>query len=171
LRQIGIKVPGGALFQFITFRVLLAVLFSLVITMIFGKKLINYLLKKQVGETVRDLGLVGEQQKKGTPTMGGFIIILGILIPTLLLANLDKAYIRLMIFATLWLGMIGFIDDFRKLAKKRNLGLTAREKFSAQIVVALLAGPRRSRGEGQDFRLPAGRRGAVLLRATGDRQP
>src|SRR5882762_125743 len=87
LRQIGVKVPGGALFQFITFRVLLAVLFSLVITMLFGKRLINYLLKKQVGETVRDLGLAGEQQKKGTPTMGGFIIILAILIPTLLLAS------------------------------------------------------------------------------------
>src|ERR1700720_2703889 len=95
LRQIGIKVPGGTLFQFITFRVLLAVLFSLVITMIFGKKLINYLLKKQVGETVRDLGLAGEQQKKGTPTMGGFIIILAILVPNLLLPDLQKPYFRL----------------------------------------------------------------------------
>jgi phospho-N-acetylmuramoyl-pentapeptide-transferase len=119
LKQSGIKVPGGTLFQFITFRVLLAVLFSLVITMLFGKRMINLLLRKQVGESVRELGLAGEQQKKGTPTMGGFIIILAILIPTLLLADLDKAYIRLMIFSTLWLGMIGFIDDYLKLRAKR----------------------------------------------------
>ncbi len=119
LKQIGVKVPGGALFQFITFRVLLAVLLSLVITMLYGKRLINYLRAKQVGESVRDLGLAGEQQKKGTPTMGGLVIILAILIPTLLLANLNKAYIRLMIFSTLWMGMIGFIDDYLKLRAKR----------------------------------------------------
>ncbi|MDR3714993.1 MAG: phospho-N-acetylmuramoyl-pentapeptide-transferase [Puia sp.] len=119
LKQTGVKVPGGALFQFITFRVLLAVLLSLVITMLYGKRLINYLRARQVGESVRDLGLAGEQQKKGTPTMGGIIIILAILIPTLLLANLNKAYIRLMIFSTLWMGMIGFIDDYLKLRAKR----------------------------------------------------
>jgi phospho-N-acetylmuramoyl-pentapeptide-transferase len=119
LKQNGHRVPGGALFQFITFRVLLAVLFSLVITMLFGKRLINILRKAQVGESVRDLGLAGEQQKKGTPTMGGIIIILAILIPTLLFANLGQAYIRLMIFSTLWLGMIGFIDDYLKLKAKR----------------------------------------------------
>jgi len=119
LKQMGIKVPGAALFQFITSRVLLAVVFSLVVTMIFGRSLINYLVKRQIGETVRDLGLAGEQQKKGTPTMGGIIIILAILIPTLLLADLHKAYIRLMIFSTLWLGLIGFIDDYLKLRAKR----------------------------------------------------
>ncbi len=118
-KQQGMKVPGGALFQFITFRVLLAVLLSLVITSVFGKRLINFLKKKQVGETVRDLGLAGEQQKKGTPTMGGLIIILGILVPTLLLANLNKAYIRLMILSTIWLGVIGFVDDYLKLRSKR----------------------------------------------------
>jgi phospho-N-acetylmuramoyl-pentapeptide-transferase len=118
-KQSGVKIPGGTLFQFITFRVLLAVLFSLLITAIYGKRLINYLKHKQVGESVRDLGLEGEQQKKGTPTMGGIIIILGILIPTFLLANLGKAYIRLMIFCTIWLGMIGFIDDYLKLRAKR----------------------------------------------------
>jgi len=107
------------LFQFITSRVLLAVILSLVISALFGKKLINYLLKKQVGESVRDLGLAGEQQKKGTPTMGGLIIILAILIPTLLLADLNKTYIRLMIFATVWLGIIGFIDDYLKLRAKK----------------------------------------------------
>ena len=115
----GIKFPGSALFQFITSRVLLAVILSLVISAVFGKKLIEYLRRKQVGETVRDLGLAGEQQKKGTPTMGGFIIILAILVPTFLLADLEKAYIRLMIFATIWLGLIGFIDDYLKLRSKR----------------------------------------------------
>jgi len=119
LEKIGMKFPGSALFGFITSRVLLAVILSLVISAVFGKKLINYLLKKQVGESVRDLGLAGEQQKKGTPTMGGFIIILAILIPTLLLADLNKAYIRLMIFATVWMGFIGFIDDYLKLRAKK----------------------------------------------------
>jgi phospho-N-acetylmuramoyl-pentapeptide-transferase len=119
LKQTGVKVPGGALFQFITFRVLLAVIMSLVITMLYGRKLIRYLSNLQVGESVRELGLEGEQQKKGTPTMGGIIIILAILIPTLLLANLNKAYIRLMIFSTLWMGMIGFIDDYLKLRAKK----------------------------------------------------
>jgi phospho-N-acetylmuramoyl-pentapeptide-transferase len=153
LKQIGIKVPGGTLFQFITFRVILAVLFSLIITMIFGKGLINYLRRKQVGESVRDLGLAGEQQKKGTPTMGGFIIILAILIPTLLLANLDKAYIRLMIFSTLWLGMIGFIDDYLKLRAKKLAqqqgttykkgdkdGLAGWFKILGQVVLGLVVG-------------------------------
>ena len=115
----GIKFPGSSFIQFITSRVLLAVILSLVISALFGKKLINYLLKKQVGESVRDLGLAGEQQKRGTPTMGGLIIILAILIPTLLLADLNKAYIRLMIFSTIWLGIIGFIDDYLKLRAKR----------------------------------------------------
>jgi phospho-N-acetylmuramoyl-pentapeptide-transferase len=119
LREMDIRFPGGALLQFITSRVLLAVIFSLVISAVFGKKLINYLRRKQVGESVRDLGLAGEQQKKGTPTMGGLIIILAILIPTLLLADLTKAYIRLMIFSTIWLGLIGFIDDYLKLRAKR----------------------------------------------------
>jgi phospho-N-acetylmuramoyl-pentapeptide-transferase len=119
LKENHIKFPGSALFDFISFRVLLAMLLSLVIAMIFGKKLINYLKKKQIGESVRDLGLAGEQTKKGTPTMGGIIIILAILIPTLLLANLHKAYIRLMVVSTIWLGVIGFIDDYLKLRAKR----------------------------------------------------
>ncbi|MEO8582683.1 MAG: phospho-N-acetylmuramoyl-pentapeptide-transferase [Flavitalea sp.] len=119
MKEAGIKFPGSALFQFITSRVLLAVILSLVISAVFGKKLIEYLLKKQVGESVRDLGLAGEAQKKGTPTMGGIIIILAILIPTLLLADLEKAYIRLMIFSTIWLGIIGFIDDYLKLRAKK----------------------------------------------------
>ncbi|HXB92770.1 MAG TPA: phospho-N-acetylmuramoyl-pentapeptide-transferase [Puia sp.] len=152
-RQNSVKIPGSALFQFITFRVLLAVLFSLVISMLFGKRLITYLLKKQVGETVRDLGLAGEQQKKGTPTMGGFIIILAILVPTLLLADLHKAYIRLMIFSTLWLGLIGFIDDYLKLRAKRIAkeqgipykkgdkdGLAGWFKVMGQVVLGIVVG-------------------------------
>jgi phospho-N-acetylmuramoyl-pentapeptide-transferase len=119
LKEEGIRFPGGELFRFITFRVLMAVILSLVITTVYGKKLIRYLQKKQIGESVRDLGLAGEKQKKGTPTMGGIIIILAILIPTLLLANLTKVYVRLMIFSTLWLGAIGFIDDYLKLRAKK----------------------------------------------------
>ncbi|HET9431447.1 MAG TPA: phospho-N-acetylmuramoyl-pentapeptide-transferase, partial [Chitinophagaceae bacterium] len=121
-----ISFPGRGLFEFITFRVMLAMLLSLLITMVYGKKLIRYLQKKQVGEGVRDLGLAGEQTKKGTPTMGGIIIILAILIPTLLLARLDTVYIILMLVATVWLGIIGFIDDYlklraRKLAQKQGV--------------------------------------------------
>jgi phospho-N-acetylmuramoyl-pentapeptide-transferase len=152
-RQHSIRVPGSALFQFITFRVLLAVVFSLIVSMIFGKSLITYLVRKQVGETVRDLGLAGEQQKKGTPTMGGFIIILAILIPTFLLADLNKAYIRLMIFSTVWLGLIGFIDDYLKLRAKRIAkeqgipykkgdkdGLAGWFKVLGQVVLGIVVG-------------------------------
>ncbi|MCW3075317.1 MAG: phospho-N-acetylmuramoyl-pentapeptide-transferase [Flaviaesturariibacter sp.] len=127
-RAEGIRFPGSAVFQFITFRVLLAVLLSLFITTVYGKRLINYLQKKQIGESVRELGLVGEQQKKGTPTMGGIIIILAILIPTLLLADLTKVYIRLMIFCTIWLGVIGFIDDYMKIRAKK-IALAKGEKY------------------------------------------
>ena len=119
LNSNGIKFPGDNLFQFITSRVMLAVLLSLIISTLIGKKLINYLHSKQVGESVRDLGLAGEQQKKGTPTMGGLIIILAILVPTLLLADVSKVYILLMLFATVWMGAIGFIDDYLKLRARR----------------------------------------------------
>ncbi|MBU6158945.1 MAG: phospho-N-acetylmuramoyl-pentapeptide-transferase [Bacteroidetes bacterium] len=119
LTENGIDVPGAPLFQYITSRVMLAMVLSLVISAIFGKKIIGFLRKKQVGESVRELGLAGEQQKKGTPTMGGVIIILAILIPTLLLADISKVYILLMIFATLWMGLIGFVDDYLKLRAKR----------------------------------------------------
>ncbi|MDP4263062.1 MAG: phospho-N-acetylmuramoyl-pentapeptide-transferase [Bacteroidota bacterium] len=118
-KQEGIKFPGSYLFDFITFRVIMAMLLALVISMLFGRKIIAYLRRKLVGESVRDLGLAGEQSKKGTPTMGGIIIILAILIPTLLLANLNKVYIRLMLVSTIWLGIIGFVDDYLKLRAKR----------------------------------------------------
>lgn len=114
-----IKFPGSRLLEFTTFRVLLAMLFSLIITLIYGKSLIRILKKKLIGESVRDLGLAGEEKKKGTPTMGGLIIILGILVPTLLFARLDTIYIVIMLVATVWLGLIGFIDDYLKLKAKR----------------------------------------------------
>ncbi|MEJ7827048.1 MAG: phospho-N-acetylmuramoyl-pentapeptide-transferase [Segetibacter sp.] len=153
LTKQGIKFPGSGLVQFITFRVLLAVLLSLVITTVYGKRLIRYLQKKQVGETVRDLGLQGEQQKKGTPTMGGIIILLAILIPTLLFANLTKVYVLLMLLSTVWLGIIGFIDDYLKLRAKRiakekgidykktdSDGLAGRFKIFGQIVLGIIVG-------------------------------
>ena len=114
------NVPGAGMFQFLTFRIAMAVLLSLIIATVFGKKLIEFLQKKQIGETVRELGLQGEHQKKGTPTMGGIIILLSILIPTLLFANLDKVYIRLMILCTVWLGIIGFLDDYFKIKSRRD---------------------------------------------------
>jgi phospho-N-acetylmuramoyl-pentapeptide-transferase len=126
-------IAGAGMFQYITFRAALAIIFSLVITTVFGKKVIIFLQKKQIGESVRELGLAGENLKKGTPTMGGLIIIMGILIPTLLFANLHKTYIRLMILTTVWLGVIGFIDDYMKIsAKKKALakGETYRKKDS-----------------------------------------
>lgn len=115
----GIKFPGSGLFQFITFRALMAILLSLIITLIYGKRIIGFLRHMQVGESVRELGLQGEEQKKGTPTMGGIIILMGILIPTLLFANLDKVYIRLVLLSTVWLGIVGFVDDYLKLRAKR----------------------------------------------------
>jgi phospho-N-acetylmuramoyl-pentapeptide-transferase len=116
----GIKFPGSGLFDFISFRVLLAMFLSLVITLLYGKNLIKILKKRLIGESVRDLGLEGEQQKKGTPTMGGLIIILGIIVPTLLFARLDTIYVIIMLIATVWLGLIGFIDDYLKLKAKKQ---------------------------------------------------
>ncbi|HEV8079451.1 MAG TPA: phospho-N-acetylmuramoyl-pentapeptide-transferase [Chitinophagaceae bacterium] len=119
LTKNGIKFPGSGLFQFISFRILLSVILSLTIATVFGKKIINFLKRKQIGESVRDLGLRGEKQKTGTPTMGGIIIILAIIIPTLLLANLSKVYVSLMLLCTVWLGIVGFIDDYLKIKAKR----------------------------------------------------
>ena len=153
LNEQGHKFPGSGLFEFVSFRVLLAMLLSLIITMIYGKKLIRILKRKLVGEDVRDLGLAGEQIKKGTPTMGGIIIILAILVPTLLFANLNKVYIRLMVVSTVWLGIIGFIDDYLKLRAKRiaqqkgevykksdKHGLAGKFKILGQIVLGIIIG-------------------------------
>ena len=151
--QHGIKFPGSGLFQFITFRVLVAVLLSLFITTVYGKRLIRILNKKQIGESVRELGLAGEKMKSGTPTMGGIIILLGILVPTLLLADLNKVYVRLMLLCTIWLGVIGFIDDYLKIKarriskakgityKKTNAdGLAGKFKIFGQVILGVIIG-------------------------------
>src|SRR3989337_383989 len=125
-----LDLPGAGVFQFI----------SLLITITFGKNLINILRKKQVGEDIRDLGLAGQVQKKGTPTMGGIIIITAILIPTLLLAKLDNVYVILLIITTCWLGLIGFVDDYIKVFKKNKEGLAGRFKIIGQIGIGLIVG-------------------------------
>ncbi len=132
--------PGAGLFQYISFRAGAAAVLSLMITITFGKVLINYLRKKQVGESIRDLGLEGQLQKKGTPTMGGLIIIAAILIPTLLMARLDNVYVILLIATTIWLGMIGFLDDYIKVFKKNKEGLAGRFKIVGQVTIGLIVG-------------------------------
>ena len=132
--------PGAGLFQYISFRAGAAAVLSLMITITFGKTLINYLRRKQVGESIRDLGLEGQMQKKGTPTMGGLIIIAAILIPTLLMARLDNVYVILLIATTIWLGMIGFLDDYIKVFKKNKEGLAGRFKIVGQVTIGLVVG-------------------------------
>lgn len=132
--------PGAGVFQYISFRASLAIILSLLISMVFGKRIIEMLRRKQVGETIRDLGLAGEKQKQGTPTMGGLIIISAILIPTLLFAKLDNIYILLMIISTIWLGVIGFTDDYIKVFKKNKEGLAGRFKVIGQVGLGLIVG-------------------------------
>ncbi|AIY13223.1 MULTISPECIES: phospho-N-acetylmuramoyl-pentapeptide-transferase [Cellulophaga] len=134
------QIPGAGLFQFITFRAALAVLTSLLIATVYGKKIILFLQKKQIGETVRDLGLDGQKQKAGTPTMGGLIIILATLIPVLLFAKLDNIYVILLIVTTIWMGIIGFVDDYIKIFKKDKEGLKGRFKILGQVVLGLIVG-------------------------------
>jgi phospho-N-acetylmuramoyl-pentapeptide-transferase len=153
LKEEGINFPGSRLFGFVTFRVLLAVLLSLFITMFYGKKLIKFLQNKQIGESIREEGLPGEEKKRGTPTMGGIIIILAIIIPTLLLADLTSVYVQVMLISTVWLGTIGFIDDYLKLRGKRmaqqkgevykksgNDGLAGWFKILGQVGIGILVG-------------------------------
>ena len=132
--------PGAGVFQYITFRGAMAVITSLVITAVFGNYLIRFLKKRQIGENIRQLGLPDENKKKGTPTMGGLIIIAGILIPVLLFNKLDNIYIILMIFTTLWLGMIGFLDDYIKVFRKNKAGLSGKYKVIGQVVLGLVVG-------------------------------
>ncbi len=132
--------PGAGLFQYISFRAGAAAVLSLLITITFGKYLIEYLRKKQVGEDIRDLGLEGQMQKKGTPTMGGLIILAAILIPTFLLARLDNIYIILLATTTIGLGLIGFLDDYIKVFKKNKEGLAGRFKIVGQVVIGLVVG-------------------------------
>ncbi len=131
-------VPGAGLFQYITFRAGLAVILSLVISMLFGGRIIRMLRRLQVGETVRDLGLEGQKQKEGTPTMGGIIILMAILIPCLLVARLDNLYIILMLVATVWMAIIGFIDDYIKVFLKNKEGLSGKFKILGQIGLGLI---------------------------------
>jgi len=130
--------PGSGLFHYLSFRAALSILISLTISMVFGKTLIRLLRKKQVGETIRDLGLDGQMQKAGTPTMGGLIILAAILVPTLLLADLTNIYIQTMIIATIWLGLIGFLDDYIKVFKKNKEGLAGKSKIVGQIGVGVI---------------------------------
>lgn len=134
------NLPGAGVFQYISFRAALAVITSLVISLLFGKSIIRFLHRKQVGETVRDLGLDGQKEKQGTPTMGGFIILSAILIPTLLFARLLNVYIILMIVTTVWLGIIGFLDDYIKVFKKDKEGLAGKFKVLGQVGLGLIVG-------------------------------
>jgi phospho-N-acetylmuramoyl-pentapeptide-transferase len=134
------RLAGAGVFQYISFRVTMAIILSLVISMIFGKRLVGFLRKKQIGETIRELGLEGEQAKKGTPTMGGLIILSAILIPTLLFARVENIYIILIVVCTLWLGAIGFLDDYIKVFRKNKKGLAARFKLLGQIGLGLIIG-------------------------------
>lgn len=134
------QVPGASLFQFTTFRAGMAILLSTILATAYGKRIIVFLQKKQIGETVRDLGLEGQKQKSGTPTMGGLIIIMALLIPVLLFAKLDNIYIILLIVTTLWMGVIGFIDDYIKVFKKDKQGLKGRFKVIGQVVLGLGVG-------------------------------
>ncbi|KQC02400.1 phospho-N-acetylmuramoyl-pentapeptide-transferase [Pedobacter sp. Hv1] len=132
--------PGLRLFQYLTFRASLSIILSLIITTVYGRRIIDYLQRKQVGETVRNLGLEGQMQKQGTPTMGGIMILLGILIPTLLFANITNVYVILMIITTIWMGAIGFLDDYIKVFRKNKEGLAGKFKVVGQVGLAIIVG-------------------------------
>ncbi|THF51205.1 phospho-N-acetylmuramoyl-pentapeptide-transferase [Flavobacterium supellecticarium] len=135
-----LDIPGTGVFQYITFRSGLAIILSLMISTIFGKRIINFLRKQQIGETVRELGLEGQKEKAGTPTMGGLIIIFSTLIPVFLLAKLDNVYVMLLIVTTLWMGTIGFIDDYIKIFKKDKEGLKGKFKVVGQVGLGIIVG-------------------------------
>ncbi|MEI6815079.1 MAG: phospho-N-acetylmuramoyl-pentapeptide-transferase [Bacteroidota bacterium] len=134
------NVPGAGVFHYISFRAAMAIIVSLLISLLFGKRIIRLLLRKQVGETIRDLGLEGQIEKQGTPTMGGLIILSSILIPTLLFAKLLNVYVILMIAVTVWLGLIGFLDDYIKVFKKDKKGLAGKFKIVGQVIIGLTVG-------------------------------
>ena len=134
------QLPGAGVFQYISFRAALAVITSLLVSMVFGGRIINLIRKQQIGEEVRSLGLAGEDAKRGTPTMGGLIILAAILIPTLLFAKLDNIYVIIMLISTVWLGTIGFLDDYIKVFKKDKEGLAGRFKILGQVGLGLIVG-------------------------------
>ena len=133
-------IPGAGMFQYLSSRAAFTVITSLVISMIVGKRIIKLLHRKQIGESVRDLGLEGQNLKQGTPTMGGIIILASIIIPVLLFANLTNVYIILMLIATFWLGLIGFLDDYIKVFKKDKKGLAGKFKVIGQVGLGLIVG-------------------------------
>ena len=135
-----LNIPGAGVFSYISFRSAAAVITSLFISLMIGKRIIQYLQKKQVGEVVRDLGLEGQYMKQGTPSMGGLIILASIIIPTLLFARLDNIYVIIMLITTIWLGLIGFIDDYIKIFRKNKEGLAGRFKILGQIILGLVVG-------------------------------
>ena len=134
------QLPGAGLFQFISFRASIAIIFSLLFSLVFGKRIIQFLHHKQMGESIRDLGLAGQKEKAGTPTMGGVIIILATLVPVLLFAKLDNIYILLLIITTVWMGSIGFLDDYIKIKRKNKEGLKGRFKIIGQVGLGLIVG-------------------------------
>ncbi len=134
------SLPGAGLFQYLSFRAAMALITSLLISLVFGEQWIKYLNKRQVGETVRDLGLEGQLEKQGTPTMGGLIILASIIIPALLFARLDNVYILMMLFTTVWLGALGFIDDYIKVFKRNKKGLSGKYKIAGQVILGLVVG-------------------------------
>ena len=135
-----LNIPGAGVFQYLSFRAAAAVLTSLIIGIFFGKRIIWFLQKQQIGESIRDLGLEGQMQKKGTPTMGGFIIVLALLVPVLLFARLDNIYILLLLITTVWTCLVGFLDDYIKVFRKNKEGLPGRVKIVGQVGLGLLIG-------------------------------
>ena len=133
-------IPGAGMFQYISFRAAGAIILSLLIVIIFGRRIIDYLRRKQIGEDIRDLGLDGQLEKKGTPTMGGVIILLAILVPTLLFARLDNVYVQLMLVSTIWLGFIGGLDDYIKVFRHRKEGLKGKFKIVGQVGLGIIVG-------------------------------
>ena len=134
------QLPGASLFSYLTFRSAVAIIFSLLVTAVLGKRIIAMLQHYQMGESIRDLGLEGQKEKAGTPTMGGLMIIFGTLIPVLLLTKLDNIYIILLIVTTVWMGIIGFADDYLKIKRKDKEGLKGRFKIVGQITLGVIVG-------------------------------
>ena len=134
------QLPGASVFQYISFRAAAAVIISMGFSMVFGAKIIAYLKRKQIGESIRDLGLAGQKEKEGTPTMGGLIIILSTLIPVLLLARLNNIYIILLLVSLVWMGFIGWLDDYIKIFKKNKDGLQGKFKIIGQVLLGIFIG-------------------------------
>lgn len=155
--------PGTGLYQFLSFRAGAAVIFSLIISMVFGGRIIKYLRRLQIGESVRDLGLAGQKEKEGTPTMGGVIIIMSIMIPCLLWANLENAYIILMLVATTWMAVIGFIDDYIKVFKKDKDGLSGKFKILGQVGLGVIVAMTMLLNEQMVVRMDPGKAEALEL--------